>query len=379
MALRYWLILSILLVFAGIVIMIAKYQIAANELFEKGQNFERQGLIQNSVLAYDAVIKKYPFTYANLKVGKKLGYRNIIKFLSDTKHYIDTGNFRGKTSLYVASKNGNLVLAKFLLNNGSDVNATVSRKGDTPIIFAIKNKNKRMIEILIDAGAKINTEHILKTTITDGNLDILKFLELKGGDFIDKKFLEFALRKNKFLIVKYILESGVDVEQYHILPAVISGNTKAVELILAEKGVSPNYKNNQGEPIIYIAALKGFKGIVELLIANNANLDYRNNAGLTALHVACRENNEAIAIKLIKAGSLINPLDKNGRTPFDYARTHPRSSISSNLYKLGLKNRLYDNKRKGYNVINGKWNGALFGGTEVTNWKYGDENNRFGD
>jgi len=87
---------------------------------------------------------------------------------------------------------------------------------------------------------------------------------------------------------------------------------KAPELVKAE--------NNSGQTPLHVAAYYGYKEIMELLLANGAEVDVRDNDGRTPLHhmvLLCARPD--VAEVLINNGAAINTTDNPGTTPLSIA------------------------------------------------------------
>ena len=64
---------------------------------------------------------------------------------------------RKYTALMVASREGDLRLAEFLLDRGADVNARTP-DGHTALMYASYNRYPEIVKLLIKRGAKVNTK-----------------------------------------------------------------------------------------------------------------------------------------------------------------------------------------------------------------------------
>ncbi len=103
--------------------------------------------------------------------------------------------------------------------------------------------------------------------------------------------------------------------------AIMADNKKAVSYILKQKKGNPNQKTKNGEPVINLAARRGFTFAVEQLLVAGANVNTQDNSGETALmsiypldYLAPESNYKKIRDLLLGAGADINIADKRGRT-----------------------------------------------------------------
>ena len=102
--------------------------------------------------------------------------------------------------------------------------------------------------------------------------------------------------------------------------AIDRGDISTVKKII-ESGFSVKGGNGSDDPLLYIAAWKGYSDIVELLANNGAPINARekNNASWTALHAACHMKNIETVELLIRFGADVNIISDNHITPLHVA------------------------------------------------------------
>jgi ankyrin repeat protein len=79
-----------------------------------------------------------------------------------------------KTPLFNAVNSGNLATVKYLIEQGTDINAK-DYKNETPLFHAVKNGNLKVIKYLLEHGADINIKnHENKTPADVTNKETIK-------------------------------------------------------------------------------------------------------------------------------------------------------------------------------------------------------------
>jgi ankyrin repeat protein len=84
----------------------------------------------------------------------------VAQFVTEQQHSINIQNENGWTGLIMACFNENIELAKYLIENGADINAT-NHKGTTVFMYAktpiqAKQHDTAFLAYLLDQGADIN-------------------------------------------------------------------------------------------------------------------------------------------------------------------------------------------------------------------------------
>ncbi|MFI5334808.1 MAG: ankyrin repeat domain-containing protein [Chlamydiales bacterium] len=206
------------------------------------------------------------------------------------------------TTLHEACENGDLKTVKTLLQSRDALNlvSTPDLKGVVPLLYACMNGHEEIAELLLDAGADVNsrdpaggTAFYYACIAKSWNLARL-LMDYKGDANLQGAMgfspLIHVIEDENW--VEFLLENGADVNviatdgSTALSRACADNNTRIVQLLL-EQGARPN----QG---VY-----NFKG-----------------KELPPLHLACKHNNFEITKMLIEAGADVHFLYE-GETPFD--------------------------------------------------------------
>ena len=108
----------------------------------------------------------------NAACDDKIDYLNVL-----IKHGADltvVQDLDGATLLHAAARNGNIDLAKKVLEAGVPVNIE-DKRSKTPLYFAVENNEFEMVKFLVDKGARIKEDYIE----ISNDRDIIAFIESK--------------------------------------------------------------------------------------------------------------------------------------------------------------------------------------------------------
>jgi len=296
----------------------------------------------------------------------------------------------GATLLHKAALEGNVIVIKFLVSKGANVNAKTNSRL-TPLYLAMAlNKNTEVAECLISTGADVNDGATLYTAIAEEKIEACKFLISKGTNVNAKIHdgatpLHLATLKGNIEFAKVFISARADVnakDNSGSTPLHIAAFCGKLELakFLISNGADLFAKTNNGKTPQDMATQAGktemFLYLVDALLDNadrqNTNrklrglglsnptftaaeqaeinrflTKFQTNAdtvdvkatyegGLTLLHVAAHQEGIAVVKFLVAKGALLNAKEKNGLPPLFFALTHDKiTEVAEFLVSVG--------------------------------------------
>jgi len=169
---------------------------------------------------------------------------------------INCSDRRGLGPLYWASNKGNIKMMDLLINNGANVNSKTREAKATPIYTASFNGHLEGVKLLIKFGAVVNM-----------------------GNGKNQTPVYVACQKGYMAVVKYLIEDckadynlTADRGDHPIHIASRHGHLDIVEYLLS-KGVDINCHNINGWTSLHNASYHGCVSVVDLLLEHGANAD----------------------------------------------------------------------------------------------------------
>ena len=254
-----------------------------------------------------------------------------------------------------AVRNGQLDEVQLLLDAGADVNTTMTtHQGswdfiDAPAItHAVLTDHGDMVELLIAHGADIELvetgylDTAVHTAAHLNNGNILRILLENGADPnpISKHTgqetpLHYAAEAGGIDAIQVLLDAGVDVDVrvgQGWTPLMLTikegepGTRTEVATLLLDNGADPNLQDVSGFTALHDATRTSAE-VISLLIERGVDMDIQSDSGDTALHLAARANRvEAVGI-LIEHGASLELKNGNDETALDVARQNESAEI----------------------------------------------------
>jgi cytohesin len=240
----------------------------------------------------------------------------------------------GRTPLSYAMEKNNPTIVKMLLAAKADPNGG---KLDAPLFCAIKGGNTNMVELLLRAGANPNLPGRLDRQVVSSASDqtitlsplecsmsqdqpaitrlLLQFKADPNGQDTSKQPFIFRALFN-LDILKAMLEAGADPNSVEGNPNGICSQGESPLMVAAKNRFTRSSDGNS-----YSISHDGDPAVAKLLIEHGANVNARRPLdGATVLHLAVQSGNREIVELLLANKADVNARNNDGLTPLDLVK-----------------------------------------------------------
>ncbi|KAJ6555637.1 hypothetical protein DFH09DRAFT_1318046 [Mycena vulgaris] len=264
------------------------------------------------------------------------GEIEIARLLLENGADVNATDGKYGNALQSASINGHIGIVRLLVEKGADLNAPDGTFGNALQAASSRRGNRETVQFLLDNGADMNSVSrrygsALQAASACGDTEIVGLLIEKGADvnIRNGKYgcaLETALKSLDTDIFRLLLDKGADLNaiggelvQSTLCLACERGHTEIV-LLLLEKGADVNAVGEHGTAL-RAACFNGAIELVQLLLENGADV---NTAGEyygygTALQAASARGHTKIVLLLLEKGADINTTDERFGTALQAA------------------------------------------------------------
>ena len=258
----------------------------------------------------------------------------------------------GMTALEYAARDGDLEIARALLNAKADVNQPEAN-GISPLLMAVTNDHVDVARLLLDRGAEVNTPDFW------GRTPLWAAIDIRNRDYVYGKNYEQGIDRGAWLeFIQVLLAHGANVNartheyppirrwvmpindiswvdligQTPFLRASLAGDITVMRMLL-DKGADPNIAAYGGTTALmaasgvnwsvgqtYTESPEHLMEAVKLCLEKGADINAANSMGITALIGAVNRGSNDILEYLVKNGAKLDVKDKEGRTPMVWAK-----------------------------------------------------------
>jgi len=256
---------------------------------------------------------------------------------SDLFHICNEGFTSFSSHLLIASEYNRLSIIRYLIDQGTDLNAQ-NLAGNTSLHIAAEYGHLQIVNCLIDSGALVDSRNSnswtpLHSAVKEGHICIVKYLIEKGADVNAKNGslwtpLHSAVFNGYSDIVDYLIKKGARINEISdsdwiaLHWATYDCNEKLIHCLI-ENGSKINAPDNKGMTPFHYSVFKGNLEIIKFLHNNGADIDIKANDNKTPLHWAVIKGQLSITEYLIQNGADINAKDNDGFTPLYYSSRYP--------------------------------------------------------
>ncbi len=209
-----------------------------------------------------------------------------------------------------AARAGRLETMETLLSSGMDPDLT-DQYGKTPLYYAVSFNQKQMVTLLLDHHANPNaSDQPLLCAVDRGNLSIVDLL-LQAGAHINTKAkdgrtaLQLAAIGNQLDLIRHLMEKGADV----------------------------NARDNEGTSPLDEAVWRGYLEATAILLARGARLNEpQTRSGATPIHQAADRGHLPLVRYLLQFRPDLTIPDRQGHIPLETAILRGKSEVALVLW-----------------------------------------------
>ncbi len=219
-------------------------------------------------------------------------------------------------SLTLAIHHGRLDIVKALLGSGADINAT-DPAGNTPLIAAVLAGKAAIVSYLLSQHADPNLRPgeakagALLYAVAAGRPDLVKSLLAAGANVAlrydgEQTILHFAASGSNTECLDLILAAHADIAALAangntpLDEAVLHGRTVNASLLLHHGADVRRVRDSDGRGVLDEACVKGYGGLVSVLIEAGADPASRDRWGQTPIDLALAYKNRAAVAVLLE-------------------------------------------------------------------------------
>jgi ankyrin repeat protein/L-ascorbate metabolism protein UlaG (beta-lactamase superfamily) len=287
-----------------------------------------------------------------LHYGVYYGYVPVVDYALKSGMGVNIKDKRGLSPVWFSVSGGRPAMLRKLIALGADLSIK-NPQGDNMLFRAATAGNAEIFGILLENGFKAEDKNGWGATpliyaLRADAVDIVKLLVARGLDLKAASepgfpLLHHAVLSGKAGAVHYLLDNGFDVNAKAqdgatpLMLAVDFGNREGARA-LAMRGADVNAANESGQSPFLLAVKKGDKELVGLFLTKGADLAaVDSRTGKTLLHEAALRGYAGVVETLLANGIQKNAKDKGGYTALSYALKYGNKTAADLLRKNGVE------------------------------------------
>ena len=251
------------------------------------------------------------------KLDAPIGLQLVLLTLSTAVQQIEAAE-----ELTAACVQGDLKIARLLLEAGVDKNARNAKSSSTALMLAAANGHVEIARLLLEAGA----DKHLQSGLSGHGYTALMLAAEKGHVEIARLLLEADPRPKL---------ASRPVSGYTALMLAAKNGYEEIVRLLLDTGADKDLKNLCGYTALMLAAENGHMKISRLLLDAGADKDQKNGIGKTALMFAAGNGHVEIVRQLLAAGADKQLKDGYGKTALMFAAENDYTKMARLLLDTG--------------------------------------------
>ena len=290
--------------------------------------------------------------FTALHTAAEWGHADIVRLLLARGAEVNERNSIGNTPLHLAANAGFVSVVELLLARGADLDVR-QRTGFTPLHHAAMHGHKAVVELLIAKGADLNAKNEAGVTPLHMVAIGRTATAAREGQEFGKRAPPLGTDQEYLAAAELLIAHGADINANQedgftpLHTAVHHGNSPMVELLLAEEADVDARSNpleidpgrSQVDPgyftPLHSAVLNGHAAVASLLLAGGGDVMAKDEAGATPLHWAALVGETAMVELLLTRGSEVDPRDISRQTPLHQAVIEGHTAVVELLLANG--------------------------------------------
>ena len=262
----------------------------------------------------------------NIERGK---IERALRELSSKPLQVYAVSKKGQSALHIAAMKNRIEIVEVLLNAGAKVNLQ-DKEGNTPLHYACYANKVESVSLLMKFGADPKIQNSKEETAMhkaaficgEEIFDMLYLMSnLEGVNHLGRKPLHVAARYQNLEFCRLLLgakvqETPLDFEGNDPLMSCLKGlnSNEELERLFISKLQNTEFANKKGEHYLHAAATTDKASAIISLLDAGAIVDCKDNACVTPLIRALRNRKKNAARVLVDNGADISVKDNDGRT-----------------------------------------------------------------